>query len=194
MLTRSIIRHFREAREGIAAIEFALVLPLLTLTALAIFELTLRFQIADELERYTFQAGDILSRAANLSEADIDDIYGLAPHIMPGVDLDNATFSVTVSSIGYQTDGSPVLLWTRSRGDGTVPVQLERTRGLAPPGQSIIISQTSLNAPTLFAVFADTAFIETGGTAMFKPRTTRAIAMNGDLSEAEYEIEGYEDE
>ncbi|NHK27891.1 hypothetical protein FF098_008255 [Parvularcula flava] len=187
------MKGFFSDRKGIAATEFALIMPLLVMLSLSIFELTFRVQAADELDRYTFQLGDFLSRFAELTDDDIDEFYDMSDRIMPGVEYEESSLSVIIVSIGFEEDGDPVLLWTRSRGPDQLVYDIETARGLAPPGQSIMLIRTKLSTTTMFSVFGGTT-LTLASDSVFKPRTTRAIAIDGDLTDVGEVIVGYENE
>jgi len=180
-------------KKGIAATEFALIMPLLVMLSLSIFELTFRVQAADELDRYTFQMGDFLSRFAELTDNEIDEFYDMSDRIMPGIEYEESTLSVVIVSIGFEEDGDPVLLWTRSRGPQQLAYDIETARGLAPAGQSVILIRTKMTTTTMFSVFGGTS-MTMGSDSIFKPRTTRAIAIDGDLTDVGEVIQGYENE
>lgn len=187
------MKRFFSDKKGIAATEFALILPLLVMLSLSIFELTFRVQAADELDRYTFQMGDFLSRFAELTDGNIDEFYTMADEIMPGVQFEESSLSVLIASVGFEEDGDPVLLWNRSRGPEQLAYDIETVRGLAPPGQSVMMIRTKLATSTMFSVFGGTT-LTLKSDAVFKPRTTRAIAINGDLTDVGEVIVGYENE
>lgn len=185
-----MLRLLRDTR-GIAATEFALVLPILTMMLFSIYELTFRLQVADQVERYSYQLGDYLSRSAELTDADIDEIYDVADKIMPTVDFDDSELSIVVASIGYDPDGDPVLLWVRRKGPTVLNYDLDKAIGLAPSGQSILAASIYLDTETMFSTLGGTDMKATSSST-FKPRTTRAIAINGKLTDVGGDVEGYE--
>lgn len=188
------MRKFHSDNSGIAAIEFALVLPILVAISLTMYELSFRLQAADELERYTFQVGDYLSRSPELTDNDITEIYDIADKIVPALNFDESTLSFVVASIGYDRDTEePVLLWSRTRGPREMPFDLQDAAGLAPPGQSIILVECYVTTQSRFNVFGSPE-INLKSHSVFKPRITRAVAINGDLTDVGQVIEGYENE
>ncbi|WOI54029.1 TadE/TadG family type IV pilus assembly protein [Parvularcula sp. LCG005] len=185
-----LIQRFRHNQAGVAAAEFAMVLPLLVGIAFGIFEMTTRVQIVDEFERYAYQFGDYLSRSNELTEADVTEIFDVAGTIMTSVDFAEASLGVTVASIGYDEDGTPVILWSTTRGGGGPQINLDKTIGLAEPGQSVLYTTMTVTAPTLFDIFGGTT-ITKSTRSIFKPRNTRAIAMDGSLVEDGTHVDGY---
>lgn len=186
-----IKKLFKDTR-GVAAVEFALTLPLLLMVALSIYEITYRIQVADELERYNFQLGDYLSRSQELTESEFGEIYDIADKIMPTADFTAGDLSYIVASVGFMENGDPVLLWSRTRGNTQLTYDVENARGLAPAGQSVIYSESELHTVSMLTVFGD-APLTFRTSSVFKPRMTRAIAIDGDLTDSTEQIEGYDD-
>lgn len=187
---RQFLRRCRQDEGGVAAIEFALIMPLMTLVFFAIVELSRRYEIYGDINHYNYQLGDYLSRSETLVSGDVDDIFDAAKHMMQSVDLTVAELSVTVVSIGYDTDDKPVLLWKRERGPKPPAVDLDQAVALAEGGQSVILASTRLKAPTVLDLFG-TPEVELVTHDFFRPRVTRAIAMDGKLADGGAEIEGY---
>ncbi len=167
---------------GLAAVEFALVVGPLMIFMLATFEVTLRMQAADEFERYAFQVGDVLSRDEGLTSGDLDVLYSAADTMMQQVEVRDEMLDLDMASIGFQADGEPVLLWRRFRGNKPADIDLEDAVGLAEAGETVLrVSATLRFTPKI-------SFLSTPGAGMtrysyFKPRTTRAISMDGQLTD-----------
>ncbi len=165
-------------RSGLAAVEFAIIAGPLMLLIVGTFEVTLRLQAADEFERYAYQIGDVFSRDDDLVAGDLDVLYKAADTMMQQVDVSDDMLDVDVASIGFQADGDPVLLWRRFRGSKPEPIDLKTTVGLAEPGETVLrVSATLRYTPRI-------SLLSSGSSSMsrfsfFKPRTTRAISMDG---------------
>jgi Flp pilus assembly protein TadG len=165
-------------RSGLAATEFAIIAGPLMLLVIGTFEVTLRLQAADEFERYAYQIGDVFSRDDDLVAGDLDILYKAADMMMQQVEVADDMLDVDVASIGFQADGEPVLLWRRFRGSKPAPIDLKTAVGLAEPGETVIrVSATLRYTPKI-------SMLSAGSSSMyrfsfFKPRTTRAISMDG---------------
>ncbi|GGD02085.1 TadE/TadG family type IV pilus assembly protein [Aquisalinus flavus] len=185
------MKRFQKNDAGIAATEFALVMPVIIIIFLSVYELSFRFQLSDELERYAFQLSDITSRFDELTDSDIKEFHDVSEYLLPSVDLKNGNISFILVSIGYKKDHTPVLLWKRSAGSAKLDFDIKAAEGLAEPGQSVIVAVVRIQANTLLSVFGDTKMTKTV-ISYSKPRTTRAIAINGDLTDVGKEVTGYE--
>lgn len=163
-----------------AAVEFALIVGPLLIFMLGTFEVTLRMQAADEFERYAFQIGDVFSRDDGMTSGDMDVLYEAGDMMMQQVKVEASMLDIDVASIGFQADGDPVLLWRRFRGNKPPALDLKQSEGLAEPGESVIrVSATLRYKPEI-------SFLSTSNESMtrfsfFKPRTTRAISIDGKL-------------
>ena len=169
-------------RRGVAAAEFALIVGPLILFMMATFEITLRLQAADEFERYAFQVGDVLSRDDGLTKSDLDILYKAANTMMQQVEVDDEMLDLDVASIGFQADGDPVLLWRRYRGGKPFDLDLDQAEGLAEPGETVLRVSATLRYTSPISFLPDDS---SGITrfAFFKPRTTRAISMDGQVTD-----------
>ncbi|MEL6830371.1 MAG: hypothetical protein AAFO63_09580, partial [Pseudomonadota bacterium] len=169
----------------LAAVEFGLIIGPLALLMLAIFDLSYRFQAADEFERYSYQFGDILSRDDGLVAADLDTIHLAADEMMQQVDAPPENLDIEISSIGFQADGEPVLLWRRYRGRTPLnDVPLDAARDLAGPGETVIRVEATLRYQTIVPFLPGSENLTISRSAFFKPRVTRAISMDGDIHDA----------
>jgi Flp pilus assembly pilin Flp len=189
MLTR--LRNLLRDTSGLAALEFALIAGPLALMMLAIFDITFRFQAADEFERYLYQFGDLLSRDDDLSEDDLDTIYEAADQMMQQVNVEEGALDIAIASIGFQQNGDPVKLWQRWRGGLPGEVDVEAARGLAAPGESVIQVSATLRYTSAITVLSGGDDLSEQGVLYFKPRTTRAIAFEGKIHDAGISWDGY---
>jgi len=175
-------RSWVEDKRGMAAVEFALIAGPLMIFLLATFEVTLRLQAADEFERYAFQIGDVFSRDDDMTSGDLEVLYKAGDMMMQQVRVEDSMLDIDVASIGYQADGDPVLLWRRFRGNEPPALDLKNSEGLAEPGATVLrVSATLRYKP-------EVSFLSAGKTSMtrfsyFKPRTTRAISIDGKVTD-----------
>ncbi|MFN7166785.1 MAG: TadE/TadG family type IV pilus assembly protein [Pannonibacter sp.] len=173
-----LVRAWRADRRGLAATEFAIIVGPLMIFMLAVFEITLRMQAADEFERYAFQVGDVFSRDEALTSGDLDVLYKAADTMMQQVDVRDEMLDVDVASIGFQEDGDPVLLWRRYRGNKPSDLDLKDAIGLAEPGETVLrVSATLRFTPSISYLSTPSASMTR--SSFFKPRTTRAISIDG---------------
>lgn len=181
-MRRKSFRTWLRDQQGIAAVEFALILGPITVLMLATFEVTLRMQAADEFERYAFQIGDVFTREAELTSADISVLYDAAGVMMQQVGVTGDMLDIDVASIGFQSDGEPVLLWRRHRGNIPADFNLSDAEALAEPGESVMrVSATLRYTPAISYLPSPSSGMVR--TAFFKPRATRSISIDGKVTD-----------
>lgn len=140
-LPRLVRRLIRDNR-GVAAVEFALLLPVLLLLLSGIIELS-NFLMA---ERRLLEAGnsvaDLVGQSTDLSTSDLNDIYSAAAQVM--APFPTTTLKIGVASVRYNdTTGVPYLSWSSSYNTGSVSNPTTKATGLGQAGESIIIVTAS---------------------------------------------------
>jgi len=171
---------FRRDQRGVAALEFALMSPLLAVLIYGLIEMTLRFRAADEFQRYLQQAGDYLSREDELFAADIDAIFAVSDQMIRSADT-AGTLHIDVASIGFKSDGAPELLWRRHRGDTPPILDVSAASGLGDPGESVLRVSARLTYETPVSQIIGAGQVRFDETVYYRPRVTRLIAMDGSI-------------
>ncbi|MCI4645721.1 MAG: hypothetical protein MRY64_13155 [Hyphomonadaceae bacterium] len=180
---KEALRNFCKPH-GIAAVEFAFIAPLLVVMMLVLVELTLRYQGVEKFHRYSSQAGDLASRSVALTSSDIHAIHASAGKMMHQVSVGDG-MTLTVTSIGFDSTGTPKILWQRTEpeSEAHLPINLADAVALGYPGDTVIRTDTRF----IFSSAISTAFgledIELKRKMYFRPRSSRVITMDGEVSE-----------
>lgn len=172
------VRRFFRRADGITAIEFALVAPVLILLLLGVFELSRFVWLEVKVDRTAVSLGDLLARQntnqGSVSGVDEDaisslfDAAGLLMKPFPAGGLSRVIF--TSLSPTSATDFTPVINWQRS-GGGTLGV----TSRIAPcgGGQTITLPAGTLgpNIPVVIVTEVFYSFTPVTGQGIMKPTT-----------------------
>lgn len=136
-LTR-LTRRFHHRDDGIAAVEFALVLPVLLLVLMGVIELSNVMMAERKLLNAMQSTADLIGQKTDITHTDLNDIFYAARLTMNP--LDTTALTIGVASVRFDdSTGDPTLDWSSSWNGGSVqnPTTLAVGRGEA--GASIII-------------------------------------------------------
>lgn len=123
-------RLCHRAQRGIAAVEFALTLPILLALLIGGTETTFLLLQSERVDRIAYSVTDIVTQSETLTKADLDTTFLAAAQLMQPFDF-TSNGVVIVSSI-YKPAGSPTIIkWQYAGGGG-----LARGSKVGLPGQT----------------------------------------------------------
>ena len=100
MITR--IKKFIQNRDGIAAVEFALIAPALIILYVGMVEAVNFASASNKVSSVGAAVADLLARSSYLDDDDLATVFAASSTIMGTID--DSTLQVTVSSVVAQTD------------------------------------------------------------------------------------------
>jgi Flp pilus assembly protein TadG len=143
---------FWRARRGVAAVEFALLLPVLMLLSLGCVELAQYVVLHQKLQRSATTVADLMTRDAAWTAAEIDDMFAAVAHVATPFDIRNSGVVIMTGLTG-RPDGNIDISWQRS-GAGTLSAGSEigsAGQVISPPsGLTILPTQTVVAAEVKF--------------------------------------------
>ena len=159
---RQLARRFVIVRAGVAAIEFALVLPLLVIVYLGMTELTFAISTDRKLTLLSRSLADLVGRTTSMSNETMTDIFNASKSVMFPYNPNNAKLVVTsivVRSTGQNgPDGQPKVegrvCWSRAQGPGAQPYAFnsiqEVPEGFRNPSSSFIRADVTMSYEPMF--------------------------------------------
>ncbi|GAB4364316.1 MAG: pilus assembly protein [Oricola sp.] len=181
---RFIAARLAADRRGVAATEFVLLLPMMLLMSFGLAEVYVEHATEDQFLRYVHQSGDLLAREPALTTDSITTILNAADQMIDGYDP-NRQIDIHVSSIGFKADGSPVLLWTRSAGGAPTVFGVEEVAGMGLPADTVLRLEANMTYTSPFNFIWESDQRRISSVVYFRPRETRAISMDGAVSETD---------
>jgi Flp pilus assembly protein TadG len=176
MVPQLFRRRLLDDESGVAALEFALVLPVLLLLYLGMVQLTALLSVKHKLATSAAVMADLVTRHRDVIRlADLNDYFEGARLVL----ADSATSEASIRVFAYRprTGAAPRLVWSRQ--DGSSPVcarpDAAELQNLAAVGSDIIVVVTcarfSFPVPAIlgFTMFPDT--ITMRQQAIMRPRT-----------------------
>ncbi len=170
-------------RRGIAAVEFALILPVMFATVAGLAEISNLLRVYQRLDGVAITVADLVGQDNIVTTAELTEIYNVADRVMSPYSVSN--MSVLISSIQGVNDSSGTLqttvAWSCSRPSGTA-----LTAGAAYPlpanivtnGNAVVVVAASyVYRPILGHVFFSQ--LDISASATVRPRVTTAVTKSG---------------
>ncbi len=108
-----LLGKFRRQRDGVAAIEFAMIAPLMILMFVGTLEISAAVAVNRKVSRVSSALGDLITQSDSLTNTDINNIMDATGHIM--VPYDSSDIGIVLTGISIENGASKVV-WSRSRG------------------------------------------------------------------------------
>jgi Flp pilus assembly protein TadG len=115
MLTR--LRKFLKARDGLAAVEFALIAPVLGTMLLGTIEVCNALQCHQKVTMVASSASDLVAQTTAVSKSDMTDVFNAASAIVYPFSQNN--ISIVVSSVLSDGTGNGTVAWSAANANGT---------------------------------------------------------------------------
>ena len=143
MIARALawMRTFRDAREGVSAVEFALIAPIMVLFYFGVAELCQGFMAQKRSEHVASAIADLVAQRDEVTTAELDDVFAAATEVLkpfPTSGLKQRITSVTKNSSGVaKVDWSVNKSWSSRTAGSTVSLPAN----LIANGESVIMAE-----------------------------------------------------
>jgi Flp pilus assembly protein TadG len=137
MLNR--VRKLMKARDGLAAVEFALIAPVMGTLLLGTIEICNALECHQKVTMTASTAADLVAQASSVSKSDMSDIFSAASAIIAPFSVDNIT--IIISSVQSDGTGNGTVAWSQGQtwaGGKVVSVQGRAVSSPVTPGQHIL--------------------------------------------------------
>lgn len=181
------LKRLKSDRRGVAAVEFALLLPFLLILLIGMAETVSALNHDRKVSQVASSVTDLVAQAETLSSSDITDIMRAASEIMKP--YSDAPLDVIVASVTFDENGDPEVDWSRNKSGGS-----PWAAGSAPPidfpeaistaGTSLVVGQASYDYVPMFATLLQNIFpratsMTLSGTYYYRPRLTAKVTLSG---------------
>ena len=167
-----LYRRYRNEDNGIAAIEFALILPVMLLLMMGLYDLGNALIVNQKMTAAAHMIGDLISRETEVDTATMNDIIGggrlaIAPY-------DDIPFGYDITSVEFDADENPEVLWRVADNMTSNSVNINSTAGLSPEGEGVVIVTVAYEYAPMFAE-AVLGTIEMRETSFLRGRKSAVI-------------------
>lgn len=202
-------RRFARDARGVAALEFAMILPLMMLLYMGVLELSMGYQASRKVSLLSRTLSDVSSQSTGqITAADMSDLRKSANWILAPFPIASGQVRVTVSSVifkgtaatptaftdwsvGYEGVKRPCTQLTVTASDAA-PTLTTVPSGVASPGTTVIIADVSYDYKPLLGG----SFKSVGGgtlsqvtlaqTSYMKPRNVAQVTLEAGIAGANY--------
>jgi Flp pilus assembly protein TadG len=137
---------------GVAAVEFALLLPILGLLYFGVVELTQGAMTLQRTDHVASTVGDLVSQSATITSAEVTDIFSVGDTVM--YPYPTASLEMRVSSLSADSNGVVTVTWSQATGMSAL-AKGSTVSGLPTnviePGESIVMSESQYTYNSVFA-------------------------------------------
>lgn len=138
-----MLKPFLRARSGVAAVEFALLLPLAVLGFLGANEVSSAVQVAQRVSQTASTSADLVAQASTISNTDIANIFSASSAI--AFPYPSSGETIVISSLNDNGGGTGRVAWSDAQ-NGTpraVGSTMTLPTGVMTSGGSIILAEVS---------------------------------------------------
>jgi hypothetical protein len=150
-----VLTRFLRDRRAVAAVEFAIILPVMVLLFLGSVEIGKALFVHRKVVAVAYAGGDLVAQAEEISDASMADIFAAMDLIFEPYPVDDATYFIASVIIDPDDPDEEDTIIDWSDGQGvTLPADgdpFEVPDGLVPgPGNSVIVATVTYTYTPLF--------------------------------------------
>ncbi len=108
-------RRFCRNRDGVAAVEFAMILPVMLIAYVGMVEVVQLVMINRKVTQLTSALSDLTARVQSVAPADVENIFNAAQTVLMPYDYSQAT--MVIASIVIDGSGVAKVCWSSQRND-----------------------------------------------------------------------------
>ncbi len=177
---------FRRAQHGVAAVEFALIVPVMLAVYIGTLEASTLISMDRKVQSVAGAVGDLVARAdKTITQAQITDYFRAASGVMTPYSSDPVLQVVT--AVQVSEEGVATVIWSRQFTNTTYSATTPHRAGTAFPlpqemidiskGQTVIAAEASYAYTPLFGLFFNQP-IHLSRSNFFLPRFGGTIGIN----------------
>lgn len=178
------LRHFRKAKDGLAAVEFALIAPVMVTLLLGTVELCNALECHQKVTMLASTSADLVAQASSISSTDMSNIFSATDAII--YPFASANAQIVVSSIVSDGNGNGTVDWSQAQngtaltvgGAVSVPSGLMSASDCAKDACSVILAQVTYNYTSPIGKFL-LGTVAMTDTFYAHPRRTTTVAYTG---------------
>jgi Flp pilus assembly protein TadG len=172
---------FAGATQGVAAVEFAAVLPVMVIMYLGMTEVGQGVSADRKLTLLARALGDLAAQASTIDDTEMSNIFNAAGSVL--VPYDSSLSTMAVSSVVVDANGKATVCWSnaRNRSPRTKGQVVALPAGINTPSTSLIMAEGSYPyTPTIGYVVTGT--LNLNETVYMRPRLVSQVTRTGNTN------------
>jgi Flp pilus assembly protein TadG len=171
----STCRRFAAAKQGVAAVEFALILPILVVMLLATFDGGRAIAAYMKMRAATYALASITNQYATIQSTDMTSILGATSVVM--APYTGGTPAVIISQVKINNAGVSSIEWSAAQGTTAraVPSSITPPTAMVVNSSYLILAEVSYTYTPLFGYFGSGSGITFSDSLYVTPRSVSCI-------------------
>jgi Flp pilus assembly protein TadG len=172
---QSLYRRFAAATQGVAAVEFAMVLPMLVVLLLATFDGGRAIAAYMKMRAATYALASITNQYATIQSADMTSILGATSVVM--APFTSGTPSVKISQVIISSKGVSTIEWSAAQNTTarSVGSSISPPSAMVVNSSYLIFAEVSYTYTPLFGYFGSKSGITFSDNLYVTPRSVNCI-------------------
>lgn len=174
-----ILRH----ESGIAAVEFALILPIMVVLWIGGVEVTEALSVDRRLNNLASSIGDLVARSRTITYNQVTDIFDIAPAAMYPYDQPAAgNVAMRLTAVKISSSGSATVAWSRAKGSVTAysdnaPMDSVVPSTLRVPSSQVIMAEVYFTYRPAVGYVVTRGGVPLEDRMFFVPRLVTAVPL-----------------
>jgi len=171
----STFRFFAAAKQGVAAVEFALILPILVVMLLATFDGGRAIAAYMKMRAATYSLASITNQYSTIQLVDMTAILGATTVVM--APYTSGTPGVIISQIKINNSGVAHVEWSAAQGTTarTVPSSITPPSAMVVNNSYLILAEVSYTYVPVFGFFGTSSGITFSDSLYVTPRSVSCV-------------------
>ncbi|MEZ5845013.1 MAG: TadE/TadG family type IV pilus assembly protein [Hyphomicrobiaceae bacterium] len=182
---RRLLTRFAEARDGVAAVEFAMIVPMMVMLFIGAVEFSQAISADRRVTQVASSTADLVARARSTTKAELEGILDIASKLMPAPTYDPTQLKITLVSVEADINNAATTKvgWSCKYNGGVNSYSNGQAyslpSGVVEKGDSVIVAEVEYNyvAP-IFNEFLGGSF-KMSEKFYLKPRLSAKVTYEG---------------
>lgn len=139
-----MLRRLKDDKRGVAAVEFALIAPIMILLYMGIVEVTLAMMANRRAGHTAAVVGDLVAQSGQMNTAQMNDIFEVGDALMKP--FPSTGLKMRITSVKANAQGAPKVVWSRGSGMTGLSGGADATgvpSNLLAAGESVVMAEVT---------------------------------------------------